>query len=150
VTFTTPLRVLVLCTGNSARSQMAEALMRHLSGGRIDVHSAGTKPQPAIHPMAIDTMRRKFGLTLDGQFSKRLDRYIGEHFDYVITVCDNAAETCPVFPGDPNRIHWSFPDPAAVEGSAEDRQRAFDRIATDIAGRLRVWLLLPDVAERLK
>jgi arsenate reductase len=129
---------------------MAEALMRHLSGGRIDVHSAGTKPQPAIHPMAIDTMRRKFGLTLDGQFSKRLDRYIGEHFDYVITVCDNAAETCPVFPGDPNRIHWSFPDPAAVEGSAEDRQRAFDRIATDIAGRLRVWLLLPDVAERLK
>jgi protein-tyrosine-phosphatase len=133
--------VLVLCTGNSARSQMAEALLRDLSRGRLEVFSAGTKPQPAIHPMAIDTMQRQFGLTLDGQFPKTLDRYIGEHFDDVITVCDNAAETCPVFPGNPNRIHWSLPDPAAAGGSAEDRQRAFDRTAQDLAERIRDWLV---------
>lgn len=120
--------------------------MRHLSGGRIDVRSAGTKPQPVIHPMAIDTMQRKFGLKLDGQFPKTLDRYIGEHFNYVITVCDNAAETCPVFPGNPHRIHWSLRDPAAAPGSVKDRQQAFDTTAADLADRIRAWLSAPRLA----
>jgi len=148
MTASAPLRVLVLCTGNSARSQMAEALMRHLSHGRVEVFSAGTKPQPAIHPMAIDTMQRQFGLTLDGQFPKMLDRYIGEHFDQVITVCDNAAETCPVFPGNPNRVHWSLPDPAAAQGTAGDRQRAFDHTAADLAQRISAWLALSSGSRR--
>src|ERR1017187_6805209 len=144
-----PLNVLFLCTGNSARSQMAEALLRHLSNGRIDVHSAGTLPRPEIHPMAYITMKATFGLDMAGQFPKSLDRYLNDRFDYVITVCDRAAESCPVFPGDPNMIRWSFPDPAAVAGPADARQRAFDRTANEIAGRLRLWLALPDVATRI-
>lgn len=144
------LRVLFLCTGNSARSQMAEGLLRQLSNGRVDVHSAGTLPRPEIHPMAYVTMQTKFGNRLAGQEPKSLDRYLGQHFDYVITVCDRAAESCPIFPGDPERIHWSFPDPAGVEGAPADQQRAFDRVATEIAGRLRLWLALPGLRGRLE
>jgi arsenate reductase len=143
------LRILVLCTGNSARSQMAEALFRSLSKGRIDVYSAGTVPQPCVHPMATVTMREKFGLDISNQFPKTVDRYLAEPFDYVITVCDNAAETCPTFPGRTERIHWSFPDPAAAVGSEGERQRAFDLTAADIAGRIRVWLHLPAIARRI-
>ena len=146
---TAPLRVLFLCTGNSARSQMAEALLRAMTHGRAEVHSAGTHPQPAVHPMAKQTLTSHFNLSTDDLFPKTMDRYIGQHFDYVITVCDRAAETCPVFPGDPERIHWSFPDPAAAEGSDEERQREFDRTAADIAGRLRIWMSLPKVATRV-
>ena len=145
----TPLRVLFLCTGNSARSQMAESILRTLSGGRIDVHSAGTAPRPEIHPMAVAALRRSFDDDLTDQFPKHLDRYVGQHFDYVITVCDRAAESCPVFPGDPSRIHWSFPDPADVEGTDAERQHAFDSVAMDIAGRLRIWLTLPEIRARL-
>ena len=126
---------------------MAEALLRSLTEGRADVHSAGTVPQPEIHPMAVALMRDKYRIDVSSQFPKTLDRYIGQHFDYVITVCDNAAETCPVFPGAPERIHWSFPDPAAAP--EEMRARAFDEVAADIAGRLRIWLALPDVQARL-
>lgn len=134
------LRVLILCTGNSARSQMAEALLRQMSDGRIDVRSAGTLPRPEVHPMALATLATTFDI-VDRQLSpKHVDRFAGERFDYVITVCDNAAETCPVFPGGTERIHWSFPDPAAVEGPADVRQRAFDVTAADIAARLRTWL----------
>ena len=136
---TSSLRVLFLCTGNSARSQMAEALLRQMSGGRIDVHSAGTVPRPEIHPTAHATMREKFGIEMTGQHPKSVDRYSGQHFDYVITVCDHAAESCPVFPGDARRIHWSFDDPAAVTGSVAEQRRAFERIAGEIQGRLRVW-----------
>ena len=143
------LRVLLLCTGNSARSQMAEGLLRALSDGHIDVHSAGTVPRPEVHPMATSTMQNKFNIDIRNQLPKTLDRYVGQHFDYVITVCDAAAEACPVFPGDPNRIHWSFPDPAAVVGTAEEQQRAFDRVGSDIAGRLRLWLALPAIRERM-
>jgi protein-tyrosine-phosphatase len=146
---TDPLRVLFLCTGNSARSQMAEALLRRLTNGHVEAHSAGTQPKPDVHPMAKQTLADKFNIGADDLFPKTLDRYIGQHWDYVITVCDRAAESCPVFPGDPTRIHWSFPDPAAVEGTADARQRAFDRTASDIAGRLRLWLQLPDIARRV-
>ena len=143
------IRVLFLCTGNSARSQMAEALLRHLTNGRADAHSAGTHPRPDVHPMAIQTLASRFNIGSDGLFPKTLDRYVGQDWDYVITVCDRAAESCPVFPGDPERIHWSFPDPAAVEGTPDVQQRAFDTTASDIAGRLRLWLQLPDVARRV-
>ena len=143
------LRVLFLCTGNSARSQMAEALLRHLSGGRIDVHSAGTHPRSEVHPMAKVTLASRFNLSSDGLFPKTLEQFVGQPFDYVITVCDNAAESCPVFPGGTERVHWSLTDPAAVEGTAEEQQRAFDRSATDIARRLRIWLSLPSIAQRL-
>jgi len=128
---------------------MAEALLRHLSGGRIDVHSAGTHPRPEVHPMAKVTLASRFNLGSDELFPKTLDQFAGQHFDYVITVCDHAAESCPVFPGGTERIHWSLTDPAAVEGTAEEQQRAFDRSATDLAARLRVWLSLPVVANRL-
>ena len=143
------LRVLFLCTGNSARSQMAEGLLRALSHQRIDVHSAGTIPQPQVNPRAVATMREKYGLDITAQFPKTLDRYGGAQWDYVITVCDRAAESCPVFPGDPQRIHWSFPDPAAAEGTPADQQRAFDTVAADIAGRLRLWMQLPAIASQL-
>ena len=136
------MTVLFLCTGNSARSQMAEALLRQLSEGRIEVHSAGTRPQPEIHPMARVTMKSRFGLDMASQFPKPLDRYLGQPFDHVITVCDNAAESCPVFPGTPSRIHWSLPDPAAAAGTPAEQQRAFDRTADEIARRLKGWLQL--------
>ena len=142
-------QVLILCTGNSARSQMAEALFRSLSKGRVDVHSAGTIPQPRVHPLAVATMRDRFGLDISSHFPKTVDRFLAEHFDYVITVCDSAAESCPTFPGRTERIHWSFPDPAAVQGSDAERQRAFDRIAADIAGRIQTWLQEPAIVQRL-
>ena len=143
------LRVLILCTGNSARSQIAEALLRHLSSGRIEVHSAGTHPRPEVHPMARRTLADQFGLGADDLFPKTVDRFIGQDFDYVITVCNSAAEACPVFPGKPERIHWDLSDPAAVEGTPEEQQRAFDGTANDLARRLRLWLALPAVSKRL-
>jgi protein-tyrosine-phosphatase len=149
VLLVTPLRVLFLCTGNSARSQMAEALLRHLSGGRIDVQSAGTHPREEVHPRAKATLETRFNIGSDGLFPKTVDRFIGQQFDYVITVCDRASETCPVFPGDPERIHWSLTDPAAVEGTPEEQQRAFDDSAADLARRLRLWLSLPEVSRRM-
>lgn len=144
----TPMRVLFLCTGNSARSQMAEGLLRHLSKGRIEALSAGTQPRPEVHPLAVDTMRDRYGINITAQRPKLVDTYIGQRIDYVITVCDNAAESCPVFPGNTERIHWSFPDPAAVEGSTDEQRHAFECVAADISGRLRLWLALPAVSER--
>jgi protein-tyrosine-phosphatase len=143
-----PMRVLFLCTGNSARSQMAEGLLREFSKGRIEAHSAGTHPRPEVHPLAVATMRDRYGIDISAQRPKLLDPYVGQPLDAVITVCDNAAESCPVFPGDTERIHWSIPDPAAVEGTPDEQRHAFERVAADIAGRLRVWLSLPAVGAR--
>src|SRR5258706_7524600 len=133
-------RVLILCTGNAARSQMAEAILRHLSRGQIQVESAGTIPKPEIHPMARPAMQRLFGLDMARQHPKAVDRVIGEQFDYVITVCDSAAERCPVFPGVPARIHWSLDDPAAVPGTDAVKQRAFEATANAPAARIRAWV----------
>jgi arsenate reductase len=116
-------RVLILCTGNSARSQMAEGLLRSLGGGAIDVCSAGTRPG-SVRPEAIAVMAER-GIDISGHRSKHVDEFTGQQFQYVITVCDSANESCPVFPGTPQRIHWSFPDPAAVEGSEAERLAAF-------------------------
>ncbi len=128
-------RVLILCTGNSARSQMAEGLLRSFGGEGIEVSSAGTKPG-TVRPEAIAVMS-ELGIDLSGHRSKHVREFDGQHFDYVITVCDNANETCPIFPGDTERIHWSFPDPAAVEGSDTERLAAFRRVRDSLAETFR-------------
>lgn len=129
-------RVLILCTHNSARSQMAEGFLRHLAGDRFEVASAGTE-QSEVRPEAIEAMRRR-GIDISGHRSKTLDRFLDQRWDYVMTVCDRANEACPVFPGARHRLHWSFPDPSAIQGA--ERQPAFDRIAGDIEDRLVSWL----------
>ena len=144
-----PFGVLFLCTGNSARSQMAEAILRHLSKDAIRVESAGTRPQPDIHPMAREAVRKLFDLDMAGQYPKTLDRFLGEQFDFVFTVCDRAAESCPMFPGDPERLHWSFEDPAGVSGTEEERQRAFDATAAELLTRIRLWMALPAVRQQM-
>ncbi len=115
-------RVLILCTGNSARSQMAEGLLRSLGGDRFEVVSAGTKPS-IVRPEAIAVMS-ELSIDLSSHRSKHIGEFDGQHFDYVITVCDNANESCPLFPDNTERIHWSFPDPAAVEGNETERLAA--------------------------
>ncbi len=132
-------RVLILCTGNSARSQMAEGLLRELAGAQFDVFSAGSKPS-VVNPFAIEAMQER-GIDISQHRSKHLNEFITQPFDYVITVCDQAAETCPIFPGRAERIHWSFPDPAAVEGSNEARLQAFRQTRDAIEARLRAWLV---------
>ena len=127
-------RYLILCTGNSARSQMAEGLLRHLGGGRLEVESAGTKPS-TVRPEAI-TVMRELGIDISAHRSKHVDEFAGQPFDTVITVCDNARESCPVFPAATRRIHWSFEDPAAVEGPEDVRLGAFRRIRDQIRERL--------------
>jgi arsenate reductase len=124
------MRVLILCTGNSARSQMAEGLLRHDGGAAFEVASAGTKPSH-VRPEAIAAMR-EIGIDISGHRSKSVDEFAGQAFDYVITVCDNAKQSCPVFPGTTKRIHWSFDDPAAVQGSEEERLGAFRRIRDEL------------------
>src|SRR6476659_538541 len=127
-------RVLILCTGNSARSQMAEGLLRHLAGDRISVASAGVAPSQ-VRREAIEAMR-EIGIDISEQRSKSVDQFAGEEFDYVITVCDNAKEQCPVFPRKTQRIHWSFEDPAAVEGEWNERLKAFRKVRDEIEERL--------------
>ncbi len=133
-----PDRVLVLCTHNSARSQMAERFLRELGGDRFEVASAGTVAT-AVHPLAARVMK-ELGLDLRGHSSKTLDRYLGERWDYVITVCDQAGERCPLFPGPARRIHWSFEDPSAATGSEAERLATFRRVRDAIRDRLRAWL----------
>ena len=128
-------RVLILCTGNSARSQMAEGLWRHEAGDRFDVSSAGTKPTK-VRPEAIAVMK-ELGIDISGHRSKPLDEFLGQEFDYVITVCDHANEICPVFPGGTQRVHWSLEDPAAVAGSETERLSAFRRIRDQIHERVK-------------
>jgi arsenate reductase len=128
-------RVLILCTGNSARSQMAEGLLRHEAGDRFDVFSAGTRPS-GLRPEAVAVMK-ELGIDISGGRSKSVDEFAAQPFDYVITVCDNAAEACPVFPGATKRLHWPFEDPAAVEGTQMEREAAFRRVRDQILTRIR-------------
>ncbi len=136
------VRVLFLCTHNSARSQMAEGILRHLGGEGVEAASAGTVAT-RVHPLAIAALEEK-GIDIAGQRSKHMDEFAGQHFDYVVTVCDNASESCPVFPGDPERIHWSIADPSAVEGDEESRRKAFRVTADELATRIRYLLTLFD------
>lgn len=128
-------RVLILCTGNSARSQMAEGMLRHLAGDRFEVASAGVAPSQ-VRPEATEVMR-ELDIDIAGHRSKSLDEFLGQEFDYVITVCDNANEQCPVFPGKTRRIHWSFEDPAAVAGDEAARLAVFRRVRNEITARLQ-------------
>jgi arsenate reductase (thioredoxin) len=131
-------RVLILCTGNSARSQMAEGLLRYDGGERFEVESAGVEPSH-VRPQAIEAMR-ELGIDISGHRAKSVDEFAGQEFDYVITVCDNANERCPVFPGKTTRIHWSFDDPAAAEGDEAERLAVFRRVRDEIRGRLRDFI----------
>jgi arsenate reductase (thioredoxin) len=140
--------VLILCTGNSARSQMAEGLLRALAGDHFEVFSAGTKPS-TVNSLAIAAMDER-GIDIRSQRSKHLNEYLDQPFEYVITVCDNAAETCPLFPGPARRIHWSFPDPAAVQGSEAERLASFREVRDAIEGRLRSWVATPPAEPSLK
>ncbi len=126
--------ILVLCTGNSARSQMAEGLFRHYLGDRFEVHSAGTRPS-RVRPEAIAVMA-ELGIDISGHWSKSVDEFLNREFAYIFTVCDNAKETCPVFPCKAERIHWSFEDPAAVEGDEETRLSSFRQIRDEIKKRV--------------
>ena len=128
-------RVLILCTGNSARSQMAEGLLSRDAGERFGVESAGSKPG-AVRPEAIAAMK-ELGIDISGHRSKHVDAFEGQHFDYVITVCDNAREACPVFIGAVKRLHHSFDDPAALNGSDEDRLALYRRVRSE----LRTYLM---------
>ncbi len=130
--------VLILCTGNSARSQMAEGLLRHIAGNRFEVESAGVEPSH-VRAQAIEAMR-EIGIDISGHRSKSVDEFSGQEFDYVITVCDNANERCPVFPGKTERIHWSFEDPAAAQGDEKAVLSVFRRVRDEIEGRLREFI----------
>ena len=131
-------RILILCTGNSARSQMAEGLLREMAGERVDVASAGVSPTQ-VRPEAIAAMR-EIGIDISGYRSKSVDEFVKQNFDYVITVCDNANEQCPVFPGQVKRIHWSFDDPAAAHGDDEARLSVFRRVRDEIRDQLRLFV----------
>jgi arsenate reductase (thioredoxin) len=131
-------RLLFLCTGNSARSQMAEGLLRHEAGDRFEVFSAGTHPT-LIRPEAIAVMH-EIGIDISGQRSKSVDEFKGQELDTIITVCDHAKESCPVFPSGTQRLHWPFEDPASVQGIEEDRKAAFRKIRDRIHGRIMVFL----------
>jgi len=134
-------RVLILCTGNSARSQMAEGLLRHDAGDRFDVESAGTKPS-AVRPEAIAAMK-ELGIDIATHRSKHVDEFAGQPFDYVITVCDHARESCPVFFGAAQRLHHSFDDPAAAPGSEEQRLTLFRRVRDELRAYLREFARKP-------
>jgi arsenate reductase (thioredoxin) len=131
-------RVLFLCTHNSARSQMAEGLLRYLAGDRFEAMSAGTEATH-VRPLAIRAMD-EIGVDISGQESKTLERYLDEPIDYVITVCDDANEACPFFPGAQNRLHWSFEDPSRAEGSDEERLAVFRRVRDGIKDRVQAEL----------
>ena len=135
-----PLRVLFLCTQNSARSQMAEAILRHMGGDNVEVFSAGSMPTE-VHPNTRVVLG-ELGIDSSKLYAKSLDQFLGESFDYIITVCDRVRDSCPVFRGDPFQIHWSLPDPDVIE-DPELQLAAFRRTAVELQTRVRYLLLLP-------
>lgn len=136
-----PVRVLFLCTENSARSQMAEALLRHLSHGAVEAFSAGSMPAEQIHPLARRCME-EHGIDMRRQYPKHFEFFRGQHFDAVITVCDRVLESCPTFPDDPECIHWSFLDPATVQGTETEQLRVFEQTSLQLSMRIRFLLTL--------
>lgn len=136
----TSVRVLFLCTYNSARSQMAEGLLRKLGGDQVEVFSAGSEPT-SIHPLTVKVMSG-LGIDLSEHRSKHLNEFIGQTFDYVITVCDRVREVCPIFPADHEPIHWSIPDPATVEGNLRTQERAFANTANELTSRIQFFMLV--------
>lgn len=136
---TSPVRVLFLCMENSCRSQIAEALLRSIGKGRIEVYSAGQNPKP-VHPLAAQVMS-DVDIDMSAQASKPVEQFVGQRFDFVITVCDRAKETCPRWHDVREQIHWSFDDPAAAEGTSEQRLRVFRRVRDEIRQRLQLFVL---------
>jgi ArsR family transcriptional regulator, arsenate/arsenite/antimonite-responsive transcriptional repressor / arsenate reductase (thioredoxin) len=134
--------VLFVCTGNSARSPIAEALLRHRSAGLVEATSAGTLPKPRLHPHAARVLRDKYGIDLSRQRPRNLNTFIGRRFDYLITLCDKAREVCPELDGQGRRVHWSIPDPAAAGATDQAGYAAFARTAADIDARVRYLLPL--------
>jgi ArsR family transcriptional regulator, arsenate/arsenite/antimonite-responsive transcriptional repressor / arsenate reductase (thioredoxin) len=139
------VRVLFLCTGNSARSQMAEALVRARSGGVVEAYSAGSHPKP-LHPSAVRVMRDEHGIDLAGQASKHLGVFAGQRFDWVISLCDRVREVCPEFPGQPETVHWSVPDPAAGHADDDASYPAFQQTAAEL--ETRIGFLLAALTDR--
>ncbi len=133
-------KVLFLCTGNSARSQMAEGLMRSLGLGLWEVKSGGLLPS-YVHPLAIRVME-EIGIDISHQTSKSMEQFLNEDFDYIVTLCDHAAMSCPTFPGQAKRLHWSLEDPAAAVGTIEQRLRVFRKIRDQIKGKIEALLKL--------
>ena len=131
-------RVLFLCTGNSCRSQMAEGFLRHMAGDKFEVFSAGVKPTQ-VNPLAIKVMA-EVGVDISKHRSKSAMEFLDQKFDYVITVCDNAKQTCPVFPGHYEKMHWSLEDPAEAQGNEEERVAIFRRIRDEIEQRIKDWI----------
>jgi len=141
-----PIRVLFVCTGNSARSQIAEALLRDFGGVEFEVNSAGTEPH-GVNPYTVRVLD-EIGIDWSGARSKSATEFLGRQFDYVITVCDRARQTCPVFPGSHNTLHWGLDDPAEVEGTDHEKLEAFRRTRTEVATRLRPFVELSRKARR--
>ncbi len=142
-----PLRVLILCTGNSARSQMAEAVLNRKGGGRFIAQSAGSQPAARVNPFAVEALREA-GLEWQGHRPRGIDALGPENWDIVITVCDNAREACPIFPGQPALAHWGMEDPASVEGDDATKRQAFREALQLISRRIDLMLALP--AEKLE
>jgi arsenate reductase (thioredoxin) len=138
-----PLKVLILCTGNSARSIIAEYLLRVKGNGRFEVYSAGAKPTGKINPLALWVLKERFKIDASDARSKSWDEFKSMPLDCVITVCDHARESCPIWPGKPILAHWSSPDPAGVAGSEEERKRAFIDVALQIEQRVDRLCALP-------
>lgn len=132
------LRILVLCTGNSCRSQMAEGFFRRYGAGHVDVVSAGLEPK-GVNPRAIEVMG-EVGIDISNHTSDHLSKYLGQSFDYVITVCDNAAANCPVFPGAGAKLHWPFADPADATGTEDEILASFRRVRDQISRQIDLWL----------
>src|SRR6185503_3598900 len=146
-----PFKFLFLCTGNSARSIIGEYLLRRLGGERFQVFSAGAFPTGKVNPFAIQVLKDFYNIDASDARSKSWEEFYDVEFDFVVTVCDNARESCPVWHGQPIVAHWSSPDPAAVEGSDEEKYRAFKAIAFQINRRLQLFTSLPlEKLDRLK
>ena len=148
----TPIRVIFVCTGNSARSQMAEALLRRDGGPAFEVVSAGVDPK-GVNPLTVRVLR-DIGIDISEARSKSVDDFVGQPFDYVVTVCDRARESCPYFPGGRETLHWGFDDPAEATGTEAERKSVFEQVLGEISGRIRTFVPLAlakrdlDAAER--
>jgi arsenate reductase len=140
----TPYKVLILCTGNSARSIIGEYLLNRRGRGRFEVQSAGARPSGAVNPLALWVLREKYGIDASDARSKSWDEFKDAKFDFIITVCDNAREACPVWPGKPVLAHWGSPDPAALDGTEDQKRWLFVQVASQIAARVDLLCALPD------
>jgi arsenate reductase len=146
-----PYKVLFLCTGNSARSILGEYLLRRIGGARFEVYSAGSFPTGKVNPFASLVLSDVYNINADDAYSKSSESFEGIEFDFVITVCDNARESCPIWPGQPIMAHWGLPDPALESGSTDEVYRTFKQVAFELHRRIELFVALPlEKLDRLK